>query len=51
LKRDLGFTRKKTRYGAYHLAEPEKALLDWIYFKSVDGLPIETERTSFTLMG
>jgi len=45
LKRDLywGFTRKKTRYGAYNLAEPEKALLDWIYFKSVEGLPIETD--------
>jgi predicted transcriptional regulator of viral defense system len=45
LKRDLywGFTRKKTRYGVYNLAEPEKALLDWIYFKSLDGLPIETD--------
>lgn len=45
LKRDLywGFTRKKTRYGAYNLAEPEKALLDWIYFRSVDGLPVEVD--------
>jgi predicted transcriptional regulator of viral defense system len=45
LKRDLywGFTRKKTRYGTYNLAEPEKALLDWIYFQSVDGLPIEMD--------
>ena len=45
LKKDLywGFTRKKTRYGTYNLAEPEKALLDWIYFKSVDGLPIEMD--------
>ena len=36
LKKDLywGFTTKKTRYGTYNLAEPEKALLDWIYFKS-----------------
>ena len=49
LKRDLywGFTRKKTRYGAYNLAEPEKALLDWIYFKSVDGLPIEMDEFHF----
>ena len=38
-----GFTRKKTRYGTYNLAEPEKALLDWIYFQSVDGLPIEMD--------
>src|SRR6516225_1458645 len=45
LKKDLywGFTRKKTRYGSYNLAEPEKALLDWIYFKSVEGLPIEMD--------
>jgi predicted transcriptional regulator of viral defense system len=45
LKKDLywGFTRKKTRYGTYNLAEPEKALLDWIYFKSVEGLPIEMD--------
>jgi len=45
LKKGLywGFTTKKTRYGAYNLAEPEKALLDWIYFKSRDGLPIELD--------
>jgi predicted transcriptional regulator of viral defense system len=45
LKKDLywGFTRKKTRYGSYNLAEPEKALLDWIHFKSVEGLPIEMD--------
>jgi len=45
LKKDLywGFTTKKTRYGSYNLAEPEKALLDWIYFKSVEGLPIEMD--------
>jgi predicted transcriptional regulator of viral defense system len=45
LKKDLywGFTTKKTRYGTYNLAEPEKALLDWIYFKSVEGLPIEMD--------
>jgi predicted transcriptional regulator of viral defense system len=45
LKKDLywGFSRKKTRYATYNLAEPEKALLDWIYFKSLDGLPVEMD--------
>ena len=45
LKKDLywSFTTKKTRYGTFNLAEPEKALLDWIYFQSVDGLPIEMD--------
>jgi len=36
IKRDiiLGFfKRKKTRYSTYKIAEPEKALLDWIYFQ------------------
>src|SRR5262249_52458612 len=27
-----GFNRKRTKYGDYLVAEPEKALLDWLYF-------------------
>jgi predicted transcriptional regulator of viral defense system len=33
-----GFKRKKTRYGGYQIAEPEKALLDWIYLSLQGGL-------------
>jgi predicted transcriptional regulator of viral defense system len=38
-----GFVEKKTRYGTYQIAEPEKALLDWIYFRLNDGIPIHIE--------
>src|SRR2546423_3342896 len=39
IKRDLfwGDVEKKSRYGKYKIAEPEKALLDWIYFTLQDG--------------
>jgi predicted transcriptional regulator of viral defense system len=32
-----GFARKTTRYGSYLLAEPEKAILDWIYLGLQNG--------------
>jgi predicted transcriptional regulator of viral defense system len=32
-----GFIRKTTRYGSYLLAEPEKAILDWIYLSLQNG--------------
>jgi predicted transcriptional regulator of viral defense system len=32
-----GFVRKTTRYGSYLLAEPEKAILDWIYLGLQNG--------------
>jgi predicted transcriptional regulator of viral defense system len=34
-----GFEEKKTRYNTYRIAEPEKALLDWIYLSRHEGLP------------
>jgi len=34
-----GFEEKATRYNAYRIAEPEKALLDWIYLNRQEGLP------------
>jgi len=34
-----GFEEKKTRYNTYRIAEPEKALLDWIYLSRQEGLP------------
>ena len=32
-----GFVRKTTRYGGYLIAEPEKAILDWIYLSIQNG--------------
>ena len=34
-----GFEQKRTRHGSYRIAEPEKALLDWIYLQRQEGLP------------
>jgi predicted transcriptional regulator of viral defense system len=49
ISRDLfwGFTEKKARYGGYRIAEPEKALLDWIYFTLKDGLAVEFDEINF----
>lgn len=33
-----GFIEKQTRYSKYRIAEPEKALLDWIYLALQSGL-------------
>jgi hypothetical protein len=35
-----GFQEKRTRNGPYKIAEPEKALLDWIYLQRQEGLPV-----------
>jgi len=35
-----GFREKRTRRGSYKIAEPEKALLDWIYLQRQEGLPV-----------
>jgi hypothetical protein len=34
-----GYEEKATRYNKYFIAEPEKALLDWIYLSRQEGLP------------
>jgi len=49
IKEDLfwGFLEKKTRYTTYKIAEPEKALLDWIYFHLQDGLPLQLDEIQF----
>jgi predicted transcriptional regulator of viral defense system len=49
IKEDLfwGFLEKKTRYTTYKIAEPEKALLDWIYFHLQDGLPVQLDEVQF----
>ena len=33
-----GFVEKQTRYSKYRIAEPEKALLDWVYLSLQGGL-------------
>lgn len=50
LKKELywGYLPNKTRYTVYNLAEREKALLDWMYFKRVDKLPSETDELVLT---
>ena len=35
-----GFQEKRTRHGSYKIAEPEKALLDWIYLQRLEGLRV-----------
>jgi predicted transcriptional regulator of viral defense system len=50
INRDLfwGYVKKKSRYGTYKIAEPEKALLDWIYFHLKDGLPVQFDEIQFS---
>ncbi len=33
-----GYQKKRTRYGSYQIAEPEKALLDWLYLNLQTGV-------------
>jgi predicted transcriptional regulator of viral defense system len=35
-----GFEEKRTRHGFYKIAEPEKAIVDWIYLQRQEGLPV-----------
>ena len=41
-----GFEAKRTRHGSYRIAEPEKALLDWIYLQRQEGLPAPLDELS-----
>jgi predicted transcriptional regulator of viral defense system len=34
-----GYEENATRYNKYFIAEPEKALLDWVYLNRQEGLP------------
>lgn len=38
-----GFQETRTRYGKYNIAEPEKALLDWVYLRRQEGSTINTD--------
>jgi predicted transcriptional regulator of viral defense system len=41
-----GFQIKRTRHGSYRIAEPEKALLDWVYLQRQEGLPVVLDELS-----
>jgi len=43
-----GFKEKETRYSSYQIAEPEKALLDWIYLKLQDGVEPTLDELDFS---
>lgn len=38
-----GFDEKHTRYGKYKIAEPEKALLDWVYLHRQEGSTVQMD--------
>ena len=42
-----GFVEKRTRYSKYRIAEPEKALLDWIYLSLQAGLAPSLDEIDF----
>jgi predicted transcriptional regulator of viral defense system len=42
-----GFQSRRTQYGVYNLAEPEKALLDWLYLQRKQGNEIVTDEFNF----
>jgi predicted transcriptional regulator of viral defense system len=43
-----GFLRKTTRYGSYLIAEPEKAVLDWIYLGIQNGVAPALDELDFS---
>jgi predicted transcriptional regulator of viral defense system len=43
-----GFVRKTTRYGGYLIAEPEKAILDWIYLSLQNGVAPALDELDFS---
>lgn len=42
-----GFQARRTLYGTYNLAEPEKALLDWLYLERKRGTEVVTDEFDF----
>jgi predicted transcriptional regulator of viral defense system len=45
-----GFEEKATRYNTYRIAEPEKALLDWIYLNRQEGLPTPSDELNLQFL-
>ena len=42
-----GFQARKTLYGTYNVAEPEKALLDWLYLERKRSAEVSTDEFDF----
>ncbi|HXA77857.1 MAG TPA: hypothetical protein VNV41_12075 [Candidatus Acidoferrales bacterium] len=42
-----GFEERKSRYGTYRIAEPEKAVLDWVYLGLKDDIPVHLDELQF----
>jgi predicted transcriptional regulator of viral defense system len=47
LKLFSGFVEKRTRYSKYRIAEPEKALLDWVYLCLQEGFAPSLDELNF----
>lgn len=45
-----GFVRKTTRYSSYLIAEPEKAILDWIYLGLQNGAAPALDELDFSVV-
>ena len=45
-----GTEERSTRYNKYRIAEPEKALLDWIYLSRQEGLPTALDEFQLQLL-
>ena len=43
-----GYQERRGRFGKYRIAEPEKAVLDWIYFHLQDGQPVPLDQIQFS---
>ena len=42
-----GFVERKSRYGNYKIADPEKALLDWVYLGLKGDVPLHLDELQF----
>jgi predicted transcriptional regulator of viral defense system len=45
-----GFEERSTRYNKYRIAEPEKAMLDWIYLNRQEGLPTPVDELNLQFL-
>lgn len=45
-----GYEQRVTRYNTYLIAEPEKALLDWVYLTRQEGLPTPLDELQFQFL-
>ena len=45
-----GFEERNTRYNKFRIAEPEKALLDWIYLSRQEGLPTPLDEVNLQFL-